>query len=71
LYPDRDRELTDADNYDKLKDAVRSTPYEQMLSQVTDVPNKEKANEFSSAGKSIDDVMFIEKSKKLSQAFEN
>jgi hypothetical protein len=30
-----------------------------MLLQVTDVPNKEKASEFSSAGKSIDDVMFV------------
>jgi hypothetical protein len=48
---------------------------------VTDIPNKEKASEFSSAGKSIgnlikflffiDDVMFSEKSKKYSQAFEN
>lgn len=81
LYPDRDRELTEADTFEKLKDAVRHTTYEEMLLQVTDVPNKEKASEFSSAGKSIgkflytkefvDDVMFTEKSKKYSQAFEN
>ena len=42
-----------------------------MLLQVTDIPNREKASEFSSAGKSIDDVMFVEKSKKYSMAFEN
>jgi hypothetical protein len=45
---------------------VKSTPYEHMLNTVTDAPSKEKANEFSSSGRSIDDVMFIEKSKKLS-----
>jgi hypothetical protein len=28
LYPERDRELTEADNFEKLKDAVKSTPYE-------------------------------------------
>jgi len=70
LYPDRDKLLTDADTYEKLKDAVRSTPYEGMLSRVTDAPSKEKGNEFSSAGKSIDDVMFTERSRKLSMAFE-
>jgi vacuolar-type H+-ATPase subunit C/Vma6 len=53
LYPDRDRELTEADTFDKLKDAVKNTVYEHMLNEVTDVPNKEKASEFSSAGKSI------------------
>lgn len=42
-----------------------------MLLQVTDIPNREKASEFSSAGKSIDDVMFVEKSKRYSIAFEN
>lgn len=71
LYPERDRELTEADSFDKLKDAVKNTPYEQMLMAVTDIPNKEKASEFSSAGKSIDDVMFVEKSKRYSLAFEN
>jgi V-type H+-transporting ATPase subunit d len=71
LYPDRDKDITEADTFDKLKDAVKGTPYENMLAQVTDGPNKEKASEFSSAGKSIDDVMFIEKSKKYSLAFEN
>jgi len=71
LYPDRDKLLTEADTFEKLKEAVKATPYEPMLLQVTDIPNKEKASEFSSAGKSIDDVMFNEKSKKYSQAFEN
>ena len=28
LYPDRDRELTEADTFDKLREAVRGTPYE-------------------------------------------
>lgn len=53
LYPERDRELTEADTFEKLKEAVKCTPYEQMLLAVTDIPNKEKASEFSSAGKSI------------------
>jgi hypothetical protein len=53
LYPDRDRELTEADSFEKLKDAVRASPYEYMISQVTDIPSKEKASEFSSSGKSI------------------
>lgn len=83
LYPDRDRELTEADTFDKLKEAVRGFPYEWMLNQVTDIPSKEKASEFSSSGKSIgknpyplftlpliDDVMFVERAKKLSMAFE-
>jgi len=53
LYPDRDRELTEADSFEKLRDAVRGFPYEHMLNQVTDIPSKEKASEFSSSGKSI------------------
>mmetsp|Transcript_39379 Transcript_39379/g.37854 ORF Transcript_39379/g.37854 Transcript_39379/m.37854 type:complete len:341 (+) Transcript_39379:241-1263(+) len=71
LYPERDKELTESDNFEKLKDAVKGTLYEPMLANVTDAPNKEKASEFSSAGKSIDDVMFIEKSRKYSMAFED
>jgi len=71
LYPDRDRELTEADTFDKLKDAVRYSSYEPMIAQVTDIPSKEKASEFSSSGKSIDDVMFTEKMRKMSMAFEN
>lgn len=31
LYPDRDRELTEADSFDKLKEALRSSPYEPMI----------------------------------------
>ena len=31
LYPDRDRELTDADTYEKLRDATKGFEYEQML----------------------------------------
>jgi hypothetical protein len=53
LYPDRDRELTEADTLDKLRDAMKGFEYEKMLNQVTDDPTKEKASEFSSQGKSI------------------
>jgi hypothetical protein len=82
--------LTEADTFDKLKDAVRYSSYEPMIAQVTDIPSKEKASEFSSSGKSIgklyyfiyklniythsiylDDVMFTEKMRKMSMAFEN
>ncbi len=59
LYPDRDRELTEADSFDKLKEAVRASPYEYMISQVTDIPSREKASEFSSAGKSIGKINYI------------
>ena len=31
LYPDRDRELTEADTLDKLKDAMKGFEYEKML----------------------------------------
>ena len=31
LYPDRDRELTDADSFEKLKDACKGFEYERML----------------------------------------
>jgi vacuolar-type H+-ATPase subunit C/Vma6 len=71
LYPLRDKELNSADNFDKLKEAVKGFEnYEAMLSGVTDT-SKEKGQEFSSQGKSIDDVMFVERSRKLSEAFEN
>jgi len=71
LYPDRDRELTDADTFEKLRDALKGFEYERMLANVTDIPSKEKSSEFSSQGKSIDDVMFVEKAKRYSLAFEN
>lgn len=32
LYPDRDRELTEADSFEKLKEALRASPYEYMIS---------------------------------------
>lgn len=69
LYPDRDQELNQADSFDKLKLAVKGYEYERMLEQVQD-GGRDRA-EFSAAGKSIDDVMFIEKSKRYSMAFEN
>eukprot|EP00347_Sterkiella_histriomuscorum_P019488 403341437 len=80
LYPDRDRELTEADSFEKLKDACKGFEYERMLQQVSDVPSRDKQSDFGgakdggssySSNMSIDDVMFIEKSKRYSMAFEN
>jgi V-type H+-transporting ATPase subunit d len=68
LYPDKDRDLNDADSFDKLKSAVKGYEYEHMLSQVSEGA---RGAEFNAAGKSIDDVMFIEKAKRYSMAFEN
>ena len=68
LYPDRDQELNQADSFDKLKLAVKGYEYERMLDQVSEGG---KEGGFSSHGKSIDDVMFIEKAKRYSMAFEN
>lgn len=45
--------MTDADNFDKLKDACRGSPYERMLHGVTDAAKDGGRSEFSSAGKSI------------------
>jgi V-type H+-transporting ATPase subunit d len=70
LYPDKDQELNQADSFDKLKQAVKGYEYERMLEQVSDQGGKDGAG-FSSQGKSIDDVMFIEKAKRYSMAFEN
>jgi V-type H+-transporting ATPase subunit d len=68
LYPDKDRELNEADSFDKLKQAVRGFEYEHMLAQVSEGA---RGAEFNAAGKSIDDVMFVEKAKRYSMAFEN
>lgn len=68
LYPDKDRELNDADSFDKLKAAVKGYEYEHMLNQVSEGA---RGAEFNAAGKSIDDVMFVEKAKRYSLAFEN
>ena len=53
LYPGRNDELTKADTFDKLKDAVRSFEYEKIMNQVHDVSQGSQANEFSSNSKSI------------------
>lgn len=50
LYPDRDRELTDADSFDKLKEACKGFEYEKMLQQVSDVPSRDKAGDFGGKG---------------------
>jgi V-type H+-transporting ATPase subunit d len=71
LYPDRDNELSNADDFRKLQDAVAPySDYSHMLDEVTNVGGDD-GNEFSSASKSIDDVMFDSKSKKFSMAFED
>jgi vacuolar-type H+-ATPase subunit C/Vma6 len=41
LYPDKDKELTEADSFEKLRDAVKGFEYEKMLNQVTDIPSRE------------------------------
>jgi V-type H+-transporting ATPase subunit d len=70
LYPDRDSELSNADDFRKLQDAVAPySDYKAMLDEVTNVGGDD-GNEFSSSSKSIDDVMFDSKSKKFSMAFE-
>lgn len=53
LYPGRDFELNNADSFDKLKEAVKSFEYEEILNQVHDVSQADKQNEFSSSNKSI------------------
>jgi vacuolar-type H+-ATPase subunit C/Vma6 len=53
LYPDRDKELTEADNFEKLKEACRGSPYERMLHNVSEAGKDGGRSEFSSAGKSI------------------
>jgi V-type H+-transporting ATPase subunit d len=68
LYPDRDQELNQADSFEKLKLAVKGYEYERMLDQVSEGGRGEG---FSSQGKSIDDVMFVEKARRYSMAFEN
>jgi len=68
LYPDKDAELNNADSFEKLKQAVQGYEYEHMLNQVSDGA---RGAEFNAAGKSIDDVMFVEKARRYSLAFEN
>lgn len=69
LYPGRDKELNEADTFDKLKAAVTPYEYAAMLDKVEALdPNQ---TEFNSSQLSIDDVMFVEQSKRYSMAFEN
>jgi V-type H+-transporting ATPase subunit d len=71
LYPDRDEELTKSDTFHKLQEAVRPySQYRDMMEKVTQNMGEE-VSEISSNSKSIDDVMFEEKSKKFSMAFED
>ena len=71
LYPDREKELSNSDDFRKLQDAVAPyTDYRLMLEEVTNAGGEE-GNEFNSDSKSIDDVMFESKSKKFSIAFED
>ena len=69
LYPGKDAELTAADSFDKLKKAVTPYEYAAMLDQVGDIDANN--NEFNSSNLSIDDVMFIETTKRYSMAFES
>lgn len=38
--------MTEADSFEKLKDACKGFEYEKMLSQVSDVPSREKGGDF-------------------------
>lgn len=71
--PDRAKHLAEADDFRKLKDAVAPySMYWEMLEQVADIADGDgPANEFNSAAKSIDEVMFEVKSRHFSEAFEN
>jgi V-type H+-transporting ATPase subunit d len=69
LYPGKDQELTGADTFEKLKAAVTPYEYAAMLDQVEGIDSNQ--NEFNSSSMSIDDVMFIETTKRYSMAFEN
>jgi hypothetical protein len=53
LYPDKDRELTEVDTFEKLKEALKGFEYEKMVNQVTDVPSREQRSDFQSQGKSL------------------
>ena len=54
LYPDRDRELSNADDFPKLKEAVSPyQEYREMLDKVSYQGDGEQQAEFSSASKSI------------------
>lgn len=71
LYPDRDNELSNADDFNKLQAAIAPySIYREMLDQVSNF-DSEEGNEFSSSSKSIDDVMFESKSRRFSMAFED
>ena len=54
LYPDRDNELSNSDDFRKLQDAVAPySDYRAMLDQITNVGGDD-GNEFSSASKIIE-----------------
>lgn len=56
MYPDKDKELTEADSFEKLKEAVKGFEYEKILNQVTDIPSREGKSEFNNAGKSLGNI---------------
>lgn len=41
--------MTEADSFDKLKDACKGFEYERMLGQVSDVPSRDKGGDFGGA----------------------
>lgn len=68
LYPGRDKELTAADSFEKLKAAV--APYDQYKKLLEKVPDPARVEEFNNAPESIDDYMFREQAKMYALAFE-
>ena len=69
LVPLKSEDLNKADTFEKLKLAVSPYEYSAMLDQVEGIDSNQ--NEINSAQLSIDDVMFIETTKRYSLAFEN
>lgn len=70
LMPDRARQLGEADDMRKLKEAV--APYNEYKVMLDDIGEIEgESNELNSSVKSIDEVMYEAKSRRFSMAFED
>lgn len=68
LYPDRNEMLSSVTDFKSLITALESTPYEDMLRQVSQ--NDGDRHEAESNSVTIDDVMLQYQSRKFSEAFE-
>lgn len=70
LYPERDDALSRVNDFKAMLVALEASPYEEMLRKVNQDGMGDK-NEAENSGVSIDDVMLIESSKRMSLAFED